>query len=486
MGKTVYFECNAGISGDMTVAALLDLGANQAKLQDALASISDLGFETKISRVKKGSVDCMDFDVILQEIDNHDHDMEYLHGHDQQHHHEAEYHHDHEHHHMDEHHHDHEHYHMDEHHHDHEHHHEDEHHHDHEHHHVDEHHHHHAHRGMQEVIEIIDRCEMTENAKSLAKKIFTILAMSEAKAHGVPMDQVHFHEVGAVDSIVDILAVSILVDDLEIDRVILEKVCEGTGTVRCQHGILPIPVPAVANIIADCQLSVQIMNVKGEFVTPTGAAILGALVTSNKLPASFQIKRIGMGAGKRNYERPSILRLMWIEENENEQVTEAKAASISNQDCGCGSTENQALGNVIYKLESNIDDCTGEALGYTMDCLLQAGARDVHYFPVYMKKNRPGYQLNVICDKHMLTVMQDIIFKHTTTIGIRILEMGRITLTREIKEIDTPLGKAKVKICQNGEETYIYPEYESVAKLAKESNQSFQDVYDIVKSAYAR
>lgn len=285
--KSLYLECNAGISGDMLVAALLDLGADKEALDKALQSIPAKGFEYKISRVSKAGVNCCDFDVILdEEHANHDHDMAFLHGNDDAvvHSHEHEHHRDHDH--------------------------------EHEHSHVPhEHHHHHEHRGLQEVIAIIDATDMSAAAKELALKIFDIIADSEAKAHAVEKNAVHFHEVGAIDSIVDIVAIAVCADSLGVENVIVPELCEGRGTVRCQHGVLPVPVPATANIMQRFGFNVHLLPVQGEFVTPTGAAAAAALMTTDELPQSFKILGIGLGAGKRQYERPSILRALLIEDN---------------------------------------------------------------------------------------------------------------------------------------------------------------------------
>lgn len=309
--KNLYLECNAGISGDMLVAALLDLGADRAKLDKALASIPAHGFTYNISRVSKAGVDCCDFDVLLDaEHENHDHDMDFLHGdnvpaHVHSHvveeahcHHHADEDHCHEHGGLDEHHHHHTHEGIGE----------------HEHTHVPhEHHHHHEHRGLKEVIEIINATQMSDKARALALKIFDIIADAEAKAHAVAKENVHFHEVGALDSIVDIVAIAVCFDSLDVDGVIVPELCEGRGTVRCQHGVLPVPVPATANIMQTFGLNVRLLPVQGEFVTPTGAAAAAALMTSDELPEQFKICAIGLGAGKRTYERPSILRALLIE-----------------------------------------------------------------------------------------------------------------------------------------------------------------------------
>lgn len=461
---SLYLECNAGISGDMTVAALLDLGADEKLLRNVLNSIPAEGFFVEISRVKKAGIDCCDFCVVLDSAhENHDHDMEYLHGqdfvhvcsedagHGHTHSHSENIEHGHTHSHSEDVEQDHTHSHSEN----------TEHTHSHQekaHHHM----HHHEHRGMAEIAKIIEQTQMTENARSLALKIFRILAKAEAKAHATDINQVHFHEVGAIDSIVDIIAVAVCIDNLGIKNVIIPKLCEGIGTVRCQHGILPIPVPATANIMEAYHLAVEIMDVQGEFVTPTGAAIVAALRTSDQLPKQFVIKKIGLGAGKRTYERPSILRAMLIEENHSDNTDT----------------------DIIYKLETNIDDCSGEVLGYTMERLFEAGARDVHYQPVYMKKNRPGWQLNVICEEEKIAQLEQIIFEETTTIGIRRIRVERSVLGRNIEKVQTPYGDALVKVCHLGNVTKIYPEYESVVKICKEHQLPYQEVYDIVRDSY--
>lgn len=423
----LYLECASGISGDMTVAALLDLGADQNVLEKVLRSLPVDGFEAEVSRVKKSGLDACDFAVKLDKAhENHDHDMEYLHGHPV---HDPHCHDGNEH--------------------------------EHHGHSSGEMHHTHAHehRGMPEIEKIILETEMTEGARRLALKIFGILAEAEAKAHGVPVNEVHFHEVGAVDSIVDIVAAAVCIDNLRIKEVIIPKLHEGSGVVRCQHGLLPVPVPAVSNIVQAYGLKLHITETEGELVTPTGAAIAAAICTGSKLPESFEIQKIGLGAGKRAYERPSLLRAMLIKTDAH--IGEDK--------------------DVIYRLETNVDDCTGEAFGYVMEKLLEAGARDVNYIPVYMKKNRPAYQLNVICSQEDVKKMEEIIFRETTTIGIRKLKMERTVLKRRLIKVPVPTGEASAKQCILPDGTVrCYPEYDSVASLAESQGISFHEAFQII------
>ena len=307
---------------------------------------------------------------------------------------------------------------------------------------------------------IIDGTDMTDHARAIAKRIFRIVAEAESKAHRLPLEEVHFHEVGAVDSIVDIIAAAVCFDNLGITDVIIPHLCEGTGTVRCQHGVLPVPVPAVAHIAEDYGLDLQIMDVRGEFVTPTGAAIAAALRTSDRLPARFRVEKTGLGAGKRAYtERPPFLRAMLIRSEEEAPKDEAML------------------------LQTDIDDSTGEALGYVMEQLMAAGAKDVHYSPVYMKKNRPAWELSVLCAPEETAAMEAIIFRETTTIGIRELPVRRAVLPRRELTVATPCGEAQVKCCTIGDTVRYYPEYESVKTLAQAAGRPFSEVWQMVRSA---
>ena len=445
MKRQLYLECYSGISGDMTVAALLDLGADEQVLRRALASLPVGGFEIAVTRKVKSGLDVCDFDVILDtEHENHDHDMEYLHGHEHthEHHHDHSYRHEHMHEDGSVHTHVHEHCH--------------------EHMHEDggahTHEHHHEHRGLHEILHIIEHADMTERAKNTAVRIFEILAEAEAKAHGVPADQVHFHEVGAVDSIVDILAVAVCLDNLDITEVIVPFLCEGQGTIRCQHGIIPVPVPAVVNVVQAHGITLKPTGVQGELVTPTGAAIVAAVCTSEQLPQNYRIAKIGMGAGKREYECTGVLRAMLLESEDKESA------------------------DTIWRLESNLDDCTGEALGYVMDELFATGARDVYYTPIYMKKNRPAVQINIICRESDIEKLQNVLFRNTTTIGVRRCRMERTVLPREIRQVNTPYGKVQVKVCRIDGEVRAYPEYTSVVELCKAQNMSFQEAWRVVSA----
>lgn len=404
MSGTLYFECYSGISGDMAVAAMLDLGADQGKLMDVLKSLPLEGYRVEVTRKSKSGLNVSDFNVILDE-DNHDHDLEYLYG---------EHHHEH-------------------------------------------HHHHHSHRGMNEITGIINSGMMTDRAREIALRIFSILAEAEAKAHGVPVGEVHFHEVGAVDSIVDIVSLAVCLDDLNPNEVCFSDLYEGTGTVRCQHGVLPVPVPAVANIASAHDLRLRITDSKGEFVTPTGAAFAAAVSTCEPPRTSFKIEKIGMGAGKRDTDRSGILRAMLI--------------------------ESERKGTDVCQIECNIDDCSGETMGYTLERLMSEGAMDVFFSPIVMKKSRPAYKVTVLCSIEESERMTGLLFKETTTIGVRRTVMEKVMMDRSIVEMDTPIGKVDVKVCSIGDITRYYPEYESLKLLCKEKGMSYPEAYSIVMAS---
>lgn len=276
--KILYLECASGISGDMAVASLLDLGtlaekaARKEALLAVLESVSAEGFKVCISQVEKSGIAACDFDVVLDEAcENLDHDMNYLYGHLS----DAR---------------------------------------DHGHDHAHEHPAAHVHRNLADVAAVIEASSASPSAKKLAVRIFGIVAEAEAEVHGKPVSEVHFHEVGAIDSIVDILAFAVCFDSLDVDEVAVCELAEGRGSVRCQHGVISVPVPAVLSIAAAHGLPLRVLDVAGELVTPTGAAIAAAVRTRSALPERFTVKAVGYGAGKRVYDTPGVVRAMLVEE----------------------------------------------------------------------------------------------------------------------------------------------------------------------------
>lgn len=530
MGKTLYLECYSGISGDMTVGALLDLGAREEALRAALEALPLNGYEITIGRTKKCGIDACDFDVILEEeAHDHAHDEAHVHEHD----HEAEHCHDgeghvHEHihgeesHEHQEHFHDgeaHEHYHehlhedsaehsehchsAEGHSHDHEHSHEHthsdhapadhchDHSHDHPHTHGPEahdHHHDHVHRHYADIMHMLDEAPLKPEVRALAKKIFRIVGEAESRVHACPLEEVHFHETGAVDSIVDIVGAAACAVDLGITETYVSTIYEGQGHVWCQHGRIPVPAPAVAGIAAAEELDLAITNVSGEMVTPTGAAIAAAFRTKKGLPKAFVIRKIGMGAGKKDFPHANLLRAMIIEPAMNglpagnavEEPTRSVNADGDSQKNGSSAKEKSSSDETedeIWVLETNLDDCTGEMMGLTMELLLAAGARDVNYTPIYMKKNRPACKLEVLCKEEKVSALEEVIFHQTTAIGLRKRKEVRRILPRKKETVMTPYGEVELKICTSAGETYIYPEYDSIRGLVQETGRSYQEIY---------
>ncbi len=420
----LFLDCPSGISGDMVVAALLDLGADPDVLAAALESLPLDGFRIETAHVRKAGLACCDFRVLLDAAhENHDHDMDWLHGHD----------HDGHHHHHDGHHNDH-----------------------------DGHGHPHEHRGLAEIRSLLAGAALTERARDLASSVFDVLARAEAKAHGTSPEEVHFHEVGAVDSIVDIVSAAVCLDSLGVRRVAVSDLFEGTGTVRCQHGILPVPVPAVTHIAQEAGLVLRVGPVPGEFVTPTGAAIAAAWRT-DALPERFRILRTGLGAGKREYARPSFLRALLLE----------PLAAESDSDV-----------EVVSRLECDIDDASGEELAFAAERLRTAGALEVDYAPLVMKKGRPGWRLAVLCrkgDEHRFSTQ---ILAQTSTLGVRWVEMRRRTARREMRSVSTPWGDIPVKVSRKDGAARPHPEYEAVAAAARAANVPFRRVHDAAVAAF--
>ena len=546
MGTTLYLECTSGISGDMTVAALLDLGASEQRLREALATLPVAHvFDVQVSRVSKSGLAACDFDVRLDAgHENHDHDMAWLYGHvhgeegahagadaddvaDHKHEHEG---HAHEHAHGHAHEHAHEHGHVlacdvkhgDEHHHE-----------GHEHgvaggrhdHDHDGQHHHHAHRSLADVTAIIEGSRLTERAQHLALAIFRKLAEAEAHVHGATPETVHFHEVGAVDSIVDICSVAVCLDDLDVTQVIVPSLAEGHGTIRCAHGIMPVPVPAVSALCQAAGIALAPAHVEGELVTPTGAAIVAALRTSDRLPGRYLVRACGYGAGKRSYEGCSeLLRACLVEEVASEDDTAAGVAGRVGASTGgaagaepgkpaapAPSAAADATGalagtaspaaadaadgtgerpfptehdRTVTKLETDLDDCTGEAIGRVISLLMDAGAREAHAIPIIMKKGRPGLQLEVVCDEAQVPELERLIFENTTTIGVRCATMRRDALPRRASVAQTAYGPVATKVVTlpDGDERG-YPEYDSVAEACERTGASFQEVFRAVIAA---
>lgn len=399
--KTLYFDCSSGISGNMTLGALLEIVGDEKYLLEELNKLNVDGYKIEISKQVKNGITGTYVNVILEHDEHHHH-------HD--HHHEGEHEHAHE-------------------------------------------HHHHEHRNLNDVYNVIDNSSLDENTKDLAKRIFLRVAKAESKVHNKPLEEVHFHEVGAIDSIVDIVGTAILINKINPDKIISSVVNDGYGFIECAHGTMAVPVPATSEIFAASNVKFRQIDIDTELVTPTGAAIIAELAEDFVTLPAMVTKKIGWGTGSKDLKIPNVLKVYYgeiQEQNEN-----------------------------LVVMETNIDDCSGEILGYTSEKLFENGALDVFYTPIFMKKNRPAYRLSVVCRKEDMFKLQNIIFKETTTIGIRYRFESRTELGREFVEIDTRYGKIKAKKVTNNGETYVYPEYESMKELAEKNNITLKELYKL-------
>jgi len=388
--KTLYFDCFSGISGDMTLAALVDLGVDKDLLIHELQKLNLPGWKIKVSKVSKYGIGAKQIDVVLDEP-AHSHHSPEKHGH--------------------------------------------------------------THRTMADIASLIDNSSISAKAKDSAKRIFMRLAVAEAKIHGTTPDKVHFHEVGAVDSIIDIVGAAICLDILSPDRIFSSVLRDGYGFTQCQHGTIPVPVPAVVEMLAVRGVSFRQSDIEGELITPTGAAIVLEVSESFGVMPEMKISKIGYGAGKKDFSLPNVLRVIWGE------ASEAVAS------------------NSITVIETNIDDTTPELLGYTLEKLLEAGAKDAFFTPIYMKKNRPATQLTVLCDEAQVSRMEQILFTETSTIGLRKFQAGRTCLPRETVKVTTPYGEVQAKKVSFGSMTRIALEYDDACRLAKEKKVPLIEIY---------
>ena len=453
--KILYFDCATGISGNMAIGALLEICDGEQYLRDELAKLGVPGYQLNVIKRDSHGIDGTYVEVLEANtgipVDAiHDGNknvgssatLGLHHGHTHSHHHELD---------SSPEHHSHGHYH------DHEHDHSlDNHCHNHQDDNDNNHNHNHVHRTYADIKQIIEGSGITEAAKELSRSMFQKVAAAEAAVHGKPIDEVHFHEVGAIDSIVDIVSVAILMDYIKPDRVISSVVSDGYGTIKCAHGVLSVPVPATSMMYKNEKIRFKQIEVPTELVTPTGAAIISTFAESYGLMPEMNLNKIGIGVGSRNIGGPNTLRVFL-----GEDVT------------ADGETQNDD----IIVINSNIDDSSGEDLGYVLEKHMDAGALDVSYSPIFMKKNRPAYRLEVICRAETREKLSEIIFDETTTIGVRYYVVQREELTRVRTLVDTELGQIEAKqVSTASGHTYTYPEYESMKTIASELGISMKSV----------
>ena len=455
--STLFLEPFSGLSGDMLNALLLDLGADRKHLEEVLKTISLDGYHLHVDRIAKSSIWGTDFDVHMEhgekdhgiagDFDHHHHDHDYHHGHEH-HHHDHDHEHAHSHTHA-------EHTHS----HDHDHH---EHTHDnHSHEHTYSHHHHHGEvRGLKEIETIIHSSGTSDFVKEKSLEVFRDIAQAEASVHQMPVEEIHFHEVGATDSIIDIMSFFILWETLNIDAVYSTAVTEGSGTITVAHGVMPVPVPAVMQLRLGTSIPFsQDFEIHTELVTPTGLALFKAIRPVFAQPSNLTATKVGYGFGKRDTGKFNALRGTLLE-----KTTHSHQVVTSNNDA-------------IIQIDTAIDDQSGEELGYIMSLLLEEGALDVHYTPVYTKKNRPATDLTLLIQEGDLERFTAILFEQTSTIGFRYQNVQRKVMTRTFETRQTSLGAVKVKKNQYGTVTKSTLEYEDCARIARKTGLSIQAVY---------
>jgi len=461
--KVLYYDCFCGISGDMNLAALLDLGVPKEYLIEELSKLKlNPEYEMKIEKAIKHGITGTRVDVILKnKVHDHEHVAEKaLDNH--QHVHIKNDHNEHDHSHYENHNHINSHEHNEEHNHQHDENHSYEHHenHNHSHEHIEEHNHlhkennnhEHHHRNLNDIENIINSSDLAENVKKLSLHMFMKVAEAEAKVHGKTLYEVHFHEVGAIDSIVDMVGAAICIDYLKVDKIMASPVQVGGGFVKCAHGLMPVPAPATVEILKNIPINTGI--VPFETTTPTGAAILAANVQEFTQKIDFSIKKIAYGIGHRDLEIPNVLRVYLGEEQKAEKIEEQ------------------------YILETNIDDMNPEFYGYVEEKLFEKGALDVYKTAIFMKKGRPGVKLSILVNEQCEKDVLDAIFEETTSIGIRKYKVEKIMLSREFSKVKTKYGDITIKKSYyKGKLAKYKPEYEECRTIAKEKNITLEEVY---------
>ncbi|HOO91077.1 MAG TPA: nickel pincer cofactor biosynthesis protein LarC [Syntrophales bacterium] len=384
----LYYDCFSGISGDMNLGAMVDLGVDGEYLQEELKKLNLHGYRLNIYRASRKGIAGTKVDVVSDR--------------------------------------------------------------------------HHDHRKLFDIQQIIEESSLNERVKRWSAEIFMKVAEAEAKVHGTSIDDIHFHEVGAVDSIVDIVGAAICRDTLNADSIQCSPVEVGGGFVDCSHGRLPVPAPATAEILTNVPIRSE--GVSSELTTPTGAAIVATFAEEFTVKKDFTILKTAYGIGGRDHEIPNVLRVFMGEMDQN--------------------CLRDGYGKAVV-IETNIDDMNPELYEHVIGRLLTDGAMDAYLTPIIMKKNRPAIQMTVLCGEHDIEKITDIIFRETTTLGIRRYSVERKKMNRSVVAVETPYGRVDVKIgVYNGEVIKLKPEYDQCRKLAEEHHIPLHRVYEIVQEAY--
>ena len=390
----LYYDCFSGISGDMNLGAMVDLGVDGEYLEEELKKLNLRGYRLKIYKASRKDITGTKVDVLLDS--HHDH------------------------------------------------------------------HDHHNHRNLSDIKHIIEKSGLNDRVKRLSLEIFMKVAKAEAKVHGKSIDDIHFHEVGAVDSIVDIVGAAICRDKLDIDKILCSPIEVGGGFVDCAHGRLPVPAPATAEILTNVPIKSE--GASCELTTPTGAAIAATFAEEFTVKKDFKIVKTAYGIGNRDNEIPNVLRVFMGEIDENCCRNESRKAVI---------------------IETNIDDMNPEIYDHVIDKLLENGAMDAYLVPIIMKKNRPAVQMSVLCEEDDVDKVENIIVEETTTLGIRKYSVERKLMDRKIVTIETPYGQVDIKVgIYKGRTLKFKPEYDQCKKLAKENNVPLNTIFETVREAY--
>ena len=424
--KTLYLECTMGAAGDMLMAALSELVEDRKPFLEKMNSLGLPGVKVEAESAVKCGVTGTHIKVTVEgeeeeseDVHDHDHDHRHREGHEHEHNHDHGHDHDHKHDHGESHDHDHSH---------------------------DHGHHHHA--SPADIDKVIDGLDVSDRVKNDAKAVYALIADAESRVHGHPVSEIHYHEVGTMDAVADVVGVCLLMEEIHADRIIASPVHVGSGHVKCMHGILPVPAPATALILTG--VPTYGGQVMGELCTPTGAALLKHFVSEFGDRPVMAAKAIGYGMGKKDFERANCVRAFLGEsEEKREQVT---------------------------RLECNLDDMTGEEIGFAMERLFSAGARDVYTRAIGMKKGRPGTELNVICLPDDADSLAGLMMKYTTTLGIRRQDMSRYVLDRKIETVSTPWGPVRVKTAEGMGVKKRKAEYDDLAELARRTGLSLEEI----------
>ena len=410
--KTLYLDCGMGAAGDMLTAALIELLPNPDEFIQKLNRLTIPGVQFQKEKAVKCGITGTHISVLVNGTEESE-EM-YAHGHKHDHEHSHEHSHEHNH--------------------------------DHSHEHNREHAHHHS--GMCDIEHIISNLNLSSKVREDILAVYGLIAEAEGHVHGRPVTEIHFHEVGTMDAVADVTAVCMLMDELSPDEVIVSPVHVGSGQVKCAHGILPVPAPATAYILRD--VPIYGGSIQGELCTPTGAALLKHFAARFGDMPVMKTQTIGYGMGKKDFPRANCVRAMFGE-------TTARTDTVSELSC-------------------NVDDMTAEAIGFAMERLFEGGAYEVYTIPIGMKKSRPGTLIRVICAEADKEKMVGLVFKHTSTIGVRETVMQRYVLERRMETVQTPYGEVRRKVSSGYGTSRIKYEYDDLTRIAKEQNMSLDEV----------